>query len=255
MKNVERLDVMGLPVDAVTMPQALEAVDRMLKGNKYGNAIIAMNPRKVMTIRNDEEMKTFVRKAALIIPDGVGMVKAVRLLYAKKIGRVPGVDLMQNICKLASKNGHSIFVFGATEDVNKLAVDNLRKNNPGIRIAGRQNGFVDHKEISKLVHKINKSGADILFVALGSPTQEQFIKENLSKLNVKICQGIGGTLDVLSGNIQRSSLFMQRIGLEWLARQYRNPSRYPNLIYLFRFCVKLIKVKYFDQIGENRHDT
>jgi N-acetylglucosaminyldiphosphoundecaprenol N-acetyl-beta-D-mannosaminyltransferase len=225
------------------MPKALELVDRLVKGEKLRNTIFAINARKIISLDNDISLKTFFENSALIIADGIGVVWAVRWLLGKVLRRITGVDLMLNICRKAAEKGYKIFILGAKEEVNSAAVEKLKSIYPGLPIVGRSNGYIPKEQFSELTKKINCSGAEILFLALGSPKQEKFLQEYLPQLNVKICQGIGGTLDVISGTKKRAPLFFQKIGLEWLHRYLSDPSRYRNIKYLVLFTIKLLRTK------------
>ncbi|MCK4818694.1 WecB/TagA/CpsF family glycosyltransferase, partial [bacterium] len=146
-------------------------------------------------------------------------------------------------CRQAAGKGYKIFIFGAKEQVNRAAVEKLRGIYPGISIVGRSNGYTLKEEVSELIEKINESNADILFLALGSPRQESFLEEHLPLLNVKLCQGIGGSLEVISGKRKRAPLLLQKTGFEWLYRHISNPKRFSNIKYLVLFTIKLLKVK------------
>jgi len=163
------------------------------------------------------------RDAALLIPDGIGVVMAMRWLYGCDAVRVPGSELMPRLCDAASRNGYRVYVYGAREEVNRDAVERLRERYPGIDIVGRCNGYVSDTEA--VIDDINRSGADVLFVALGSPMQERWLSENAGKLKVKVCQGIGGTLDTIVGTVNRAPRFWCKCNLEWFYRLLCDPRR------------------------------
>ena len=241
-----RTQILGVPVDIVTMETALNFVKEYVNtpGNPPG-FILAVNPEKVMCLREDAVLLSFFEKAALLIPDGIGVVKALKLSGHKNVARVPGADLMQNICKQAPAENYRIFIYGATEDVNSAACAELERRNPGIQIVGRSNGYVKTEEMDSLIEKINKSGANILFLALGSPGQERWMEKYASRLtSVKICQGIGGTLDTIIGKVKRAPLAWQKLNLEWLYRLLKQPKRIMRQTNLVRFLY-LILVKKF----------
>jgi len=207
------------------MAGALDFVDHYVAGAGKPGYILAVNPEKVYALRENPFLKVFFREAALLIPDGIGMVCAMRFLARKKVSRVPGADLMQNICARSAEKGHRIFIYGASEEVNRGAVEELHRRYPGINIVGRANGYVKPGEMDSLVERVNSAGTDILFVALGSPRQEKWIHEHLPKLNIKLAQGIGGTLDTITGNVKRAPTLFQALNLEWFYRLVSQPSR------------------------------
>ncbi len=216
--------MLGVPVDCVDMGQALAVVDAIVARERPA-AIVAVNPEKVMKARQDEGLRRFLWSAALLIPDGIGVVLAVRLLSKRRIERVPGAELMPAICARAAERGYTVFLFGAAEDVNLRAAGILAATYPGLRIVGRHHGYVTDAAMPGLIDTINTCRPDILFVALGSPRQELWLDRYLPQLTVKACQGVGGTFDVIAGRVKRAPRFFRHAHLEWLYRLLREPRR------------------------------
>jgi N-acetylglucosaminyldiphosphoundecaprenol N-acetyl-beta-D-mannosaminyltransferase len=247
----ERVEVLGVPVDAVDMDQALEAVDRFVHASGARPAVVlAVNPEKACMVRGDRRLDAFCRKADLLVPDGVGVVLAVRWLHRRSIGRVPGVDLMARICEAAPAAGYRLVVFGSSDEVNARAVAALRQLHPGIEIVGRENGYVPDGDMPSLVARINASGAHVLFVGLGSPRQERWLEECVPSLSVKVCQGVGGSLDAISGAVPRAPLFCRRIGLEWLYRLTTQPHRAGRQLRLARFAAEVVVARLRGRNGD-----
>jgi N-acetylglucosaminyldiphosphoundecaprenol N-acetyl-beta-D-mannosaminyltransferase len=221
----QRLEVLGAPVDAVDMRGAVAFVDDALRSGGRARSILAVNPEKVVALSQDRWLLDFFRGGALLIPDGIGVVWAARMLRRASLARVPGADLMQELCALAAKRGDPVFLFGAKEEVSAAAAAKLKATFPSLRIAGRANGYVPGEAIPELVEEINRSGAKILFVALGSPKQERWIAEHGPKLRVNLIQGVGGTFDTIAGHVKRAPRAWQRLNLEWLYRLLDDPRR------------------------------
>jgi N-acetylglucosaminyldiphosphoundecaprenol N-acetyl-beta-D-mannosaminyltransferase len=238
--NSARFSILGLPVDAVDMEFVLNEVDRLVHTADRPHYIVAGNPEKVYALQSNAFLRDFFRKAALVIPDGIGVVLALRWFYRQHVQRVPGADLMQAICAIAPERGYRIFVYGASEEVSADAVQKLRVRYPGINIVGRANGYVKEVDMPALVQRINALRPDILFVALGSPRQEEWLHRWLPELKVKVCQGIGGTLDTIVGRVKRAPAAWQRLGLEWLYRLVRQPSRIVRQAVLIRFVWDMV---------------
>ena len=244
MSEITRYEVLGCPVDAVDMRKALDHVAEAVKTRTSAGCVLAVNPEKVYILRKDEFLRDFFRRASLLLPDGIGMVKGLKILYKVKVSRCPGADLMQNICAEAPERNYRIFIYGASEEVNRKSCEILQQRYPGINIAGRANGFVKPEEMDALVQKINDSEADILFIALGSPQQEKWMSLYAGKLTtVKICQGIGGTLDTIAGKVKRAPKFWQDLGLEWFYRLLRQPRRFKRQLHCFKFGFEVYKTK------------
>ncbi|CAM5464289.1 WecB/TagA/CpsF family glycosyltransferase [Thauera mechernichensis] len=233
-ETVERALVLGYPVDVVTRASAISFVDRAVQARDRGVTVLAMNPEKIFALQRSDFLAGFFSRAGLLIPDGIGVVIALRL-QGCRVERVPGADLMQDICSLAADKGYKIFVLGSSEEVNRESVARLSERLPGLKIVGRRNGFFEEDDRS-VVEDINRSGAEILFVAMGSPKQERWLAENLSNLDtVCVAQGIGGTLDTITGRVKRAPILWQRLNLEWFYRLLRQPSRAPRQIKLVGF--------------------
>lgn len=238
---IERVSILNTPVDIVDMDRAREHVDRYVRTATAPGYILAINPEKAYALSKNPGMRNFFNRAALLIPDGIGIVLAIRLLLRRNAIRVPGADLMQQICRDAPTRGYRLFVYGASEEVNRQAVEELRRRYPGINIVGRENGYAD--DDTEVILRINESKPDILFIATGSPRQENWIRDNLPRLQVKLCQGIGGTLDTIAGTVKRAPLWVQNIGCEWLYRYLRQPSRAGRIVTVFKFAGRVLAAK------------
>jgi len=231
------------------MDQVLARVTDFLERGDRPHSVFAVNPEKNFSVPKDSLLYDTFKTADLLIPDGIGVVLAARLLHGIKLQRLPGVELMDNICALSARNGHTIFIFGAREDVNQTAVDVLQKRYPRLVIAGRSHGYVKEEEMEDLVKGINTSGAEILFLALGSPKQEKWFAVHKESLhNIRICQGIGGTLDTIAGKVRRAPKIWRRCHAEWLYRLIIDPKRIrrQKLLPVFAAMVILSTLKRLD---------
>jgi N-acetylglucosaminyldiphosphoundecaprenol N-acetyl-beta-D-mannosaminyltransferase len=134
--------------------------------------------------------------------------------------------MMDQICRLSAEKGYRVFFYGAREEVSSRAAEVLQKRYPSLEIAGRANGYVTSEEMPALIERINNSGAQVLFLALGSPRQENWFATHASQLrSVRVCQGIGGTLDTIAGTVKRAPRFWCRLNLEWFYRLLAEPKR------------------------------
>jgi len=231
--NITRVRILGVPMDCVTMGEAVLIADEMVKAHRPGG-IFAINPEKIVTAGTDPALLNALDGASLLIPDGVGAVVAARLGGVRNLHRVSGADLMPELCALAALRGYPVFVYGGRPEVTPGAVKALREAYPRLQVAGYQHGYLMPGELASLPDKINESGARILFVGLGSPQQELWIQAALPSLTtVAVCQGVGGTIDVLAGRAKRAPLIWRRAYLEWLYRLLNDPSRirrFPRLL-------------------------
>lgn len=217
-------------------------VSGFLEQGARPHAIFAANPEKNFSVPADAELYECYRQADLLLPDGIGVVLAARLLHGARLQRLPGSEFIFDICQLAEAGGHGIFVYGAREEVNKASVERLQQRYPGLRIAGRANGFVPPDEMPRLIEQINASAASILFLALGSPRQEKWFATHKDRLTtVRVVQGIGGTLDTIGGNVQRAPEFWCRHNLEWFYRLAKEPKRIKRQKVLPVFVLLVLK--------------
>jgi N-acetylglucosaminyldiphosphoundecaprenol N-acetyl-beta-D-mannosaminyltransferase len=235
-----RIEILGVPVDCLTMDRTVELAASVLAGNE-AHSIVAVNPEKVMRARYDVRLRDQLRRAGVLIPDGIGVVIAAQILGLGRLQRVPGSELMPRLCELAARTGRRVFLFGAAPDVNERAGQILRECYRGLTIAGTQHGFLKDGAMPDLIDRINSSQADILFVALGSPQQEGWIDRYLPQLNVKICQGVGGTFDVIAGRVRRAPAAFRAVHLEWFYRLATNPQRLHRQTALPRFAFHILK--------------
>ncbi len=240
---MKRVEVLGVPVDCITETEAVTCVESAMLGQRPCS-ILAVNPEKVLRAQRDPALLEGLRSAGLLIPDGIGVVFAVHLLQLGHMSRIPGSELMPTICEHAAKQGRGIFLFGASPEVNEEVGRILPERYPGLKIAGRQHGYVKEDDMPGLIEAINVSRADILFVALGSPKQEYWINRYLPHLKVKVCQGVGGTFDVIAGRVKRAPLLFRLIHLEWFYRLLSQPSRIFRQTALPMFAYQVLKSKF-----------
>lgn len=209
---------------------------RMAAGEK--STIVAVNPEKLIAASKDENVKQLINSATYQIPDGIGVVLASKLKGGRITSRVTGIDMMERLIELSAKKGYRVFLYGAKEEVVKKAKENLEAKYPGLQIVGYSNGYVN--DYDSLVRKINESNADILFVALGSPRQELWIKTYMNDLNVKVLQGVGGSFDVFAGYVKRAPKLFRNLGLEWFYRLVTDPKRFKRQLALPKFLWKVL---------------
>ncbi|MEE9303755.1 MAG: WecB/TagA/CpsF family glycosyltransferase, partial [Thiotrichaceae bacterium] len=180
-KAVEKIKILSVSVTAFdSYSHAVESIiDRIKKGQK--SLCVAINPEKIYRVQSDIELKEVINTADIHICDGVGVVIATKILYGRRIRRITGIQLFCDLVARAEKEGLKIFILGASTEANKGACEKLLAKHPNLQIAGRQNGYCN--DTSAVIRMINDSGADMLFVAMGSPKQEFWIAEHKDAIN------------------------------------------------------------------------
>ncbi len=239
-----RVEVLNVPVDCVTMDQAVQWAESCMSGTEP-RTVIAVNPEKIMKVQSDQVLQGILHSAGLLIPDGIGVVLAIRLLGLGYVERVPGVELMPRLCALAAQHGYRVFLFGASLEVNARAAAKLRSAFPGLNIVGTQHGCVQDSDMPAVLAHINKAQPDFLFLALGSPKQELWMSTYLPQLRVKVCQGVGGTFDVLAEHVKRAPLVFRSLHLEWLYRLLSQPTRLMRQLALPLFAVRILRKRMY----------
>lgn len=229
---------LGVDVCCVDESSILDEIDNIIK-KRLPSFIVAINPEKIMKAQKDSNLLKLLNSATIQIPDGIGVIIASKLKGGKIRKRVTGIDLMQSICKRSAKDGYKIFLLGAKPGVAEQAGKILENKYKGLKIVGIRDGYF--KDNESVIKDINNAAPDILFVAMGSPKQEYWIKNNIDKLSVPLCMGIGGSLDVICGNIKRAPKWMCSLGLEWLYRLIKEPWRFKRMLVLPVFLIKILK--------------
>jgi len=220
------------------------AASELLGGTKSDKKyfVLTLNALIVYEYLHNRDYHEALKRVNYVVPDGSGVLKAVKLLNKKKVSRVPGIDLMLTLCKLASIGSERIYLLGSQIDTVTKTIRKLKERYPGLNIVGSHNGFFDESESDTIVAEINNSRTDILFVGMGVPKQELWITKNLDRLNVGVLMGVGGSFDVISGNLNRAPVWMQKIGLEWLYRTVQEPRKRLRLIpKLAKFELHILK--------------
>ncbi|WP_370222863.1 WecB/TagA/CpsF family glycosyltransferase [Cytobacillus sp.] len=228
---------LGVNVSVMTYDEIIDDLRSRISEGKQ-STVIAVNPEKVITANSNPLVKELINESTYQIPDGIGMIIASKIKGGSLRERVTGVDMMEKLLRFAAEEGHGVFFFGAKEEVVSEAKRKLEERFPTLNIAGYENGYT--KDNQALVNKINESGAKLLFVALGSPKQELWIKENMKHLNVKVFQGVGGSFDVFSGKTKRAPAFFRKFGLEWLYRLLKEPKRLKRQLNLPKFLIRVL---------------
>ncbi|RNB82077.1 glycosyltransferase [Brevibacillus fluminis] len=196
--------------------------------------VVTANPEVVMIAKENAGFQSILDQA-YVVPDGIGIVYAAKMLDKPLHERVTGVELVDALMQEANTQGWKVFLLGASPDVNRMAAARLEKDFPGAKIVGRRDGYFSADEEQLLINEINAASPDLLFVAMGVPRQEFWIAKHWSQLNTPIVIGIGGVFDVLAGTVKRAPVLWQKLHLEWLYRLLRQPSRWKRQLAIPRF--------------------
>ena len=238
----DTIDVLGVKVDRITFDDALVRAESLLESDGV-SAIFTPNPEIIMAATEDEDFRNILNSADLCTADGIGVVYGARILKTPVPERVAGFDLTCALLGKMSKTDKGVFLFAAKPTVAEIAKENIEKKYPGIKVVGTRDGYFKAEDEAEIVREINESGADLLLVCLGAPKQEKWIAAHRSELKVKLCMGVGGTLDVFAGTAKRAPKIFIKLNLEWLYRFIKNPSRIGRFAALPKFMWTVIRSK------------
>ena len=238
----ERVEILGVNVDAVTMAQAVEHVIKLI-GEKNPSIVATANAEMLLRATHDDELKNILNAASLVVPDGAGTVWAARHLGKEMPERVAGFDLVQELMKIAPAQDIKFFLFGSAPGIADKAKLKAETLYPGIKIVGTRNGYFKADDEQEIISQIKNSRADILLAALGVPKQEKWLAKYKDELKIPVSIGVGGTFDVMAGVVRRAPMWMQKARLEWLFRAMLQPSRAGRLVALPKFVLKVHKQK------------
>lgn len=245
MASSKRTRILNVPVDMVDSREAMEIFRRLMK-TKDCSLIVTPNSEIIVNATKDLELKNIIEQADLIIPDGIGLVYASKIMGVPLKERVTGIDFLNTILGSLEGSGQSIFFLGSRPGDGELpgiaetAAERMKETYTKLKVAGTHHGYFKEADEEAIVKAINDSGADFLCVALGSPKQEKFVYRHRDALKVKAAIGVGGSLDVWAGTLKRAPEFYRNHGLEWLYRLIQQPSRYKRMAALPLFMIKVV---------------
>lgn len=227
-----KTDIMGLQFDNITMEEALDAAKALLQG-EHAARVVTPNAEIAYEALHDENMRTLLNSAELMLPDGAGVVLASKILKTPLKQKVAGVDFADGLLGVLETTGQSLYLLGSKPGIGELAAQKMMQKHPKLRIAGIADGYFQGE--APVIDKINASGADVLFVCLGAPKQEQFMARHQKALHVKLMAGLGGSLDSFAGTVKRAPKWMIRLNLEWLYRLIKEPKRFKRMLRLPKY--------------------
>lgn len=238
--DIIKTDILSVEFDNTTLDEAVEKAMEYINAGKKCR-VVTPNAEIGLDCLKNNELREIVNSSELVLPDGIGVVYAAKILGVPLRGKVAGVEFGEKLADRMQNTGRSLFLFGGKPGVAEAAADNLKKKYPGLEIAGTQNGYFDDEE--KMVETINSAHPDALYVCLGCPKQEIFMAEHRDELCASLTAGLGGSLDVFSGKSQRAPEIFVKLGLEWFYRLIKEPKRIKRMARLPLYLIYAFKYK------------
>lgn len=245
MSDKKRLNVLGVGVDAASMEEAAKRLVCAMDGDSV-YSVYTPNSEIILYAYKNKDYRDLLNRGDMVTPDGIGVVYASKILKRPLPERVGGFDLANLVLDKIAGTGKSVYLFGGKPGVAEAAAKKICALYPGTNICGTADGYFDEEKEQDILKDINEKRPDLLFVCLGFPKQEIWIDTHKKELGAKVCMGIGGSLDVFAGTVKRAPEGFQKLGLEWLYRLIKQPSRFVRMLALpkFGFTVLLHGKKY-----------
>lgn len=242
----DQIEILGVKINRLKIGHAKNIIDGFVQSGPGQRMVLTPNSEQLVMAQQDQEFLEILNCADLSVPDGAGLVLASKLLRQPLEARVAGFDLMQEILALAAEKGYSIYLLGGKPGTAQLARQKIAAAYPAIEICGCHHGYLDRELGQQVIEQINRLAPAILFVGMGFPLQEKFLKKNLPRLQVRVAMTVGGSFDVLAGHVKRAPLWLQRSNLEWLFRLFQQPGRFIRMLALPRFIYLVFRQSFQD---------
>lgn len=237
-----RNKILGLEIDNLTLKEALDEVEkRIAMGGSHH--VITANPEILYHAQKDQKAFDTIKNASLVTADGNGILLAGKLLNRPFKARVTGIDLAEALCATSGEASYSLYFLGGKEGISKKAREKMLARYQSANIVGDYHGYFKN-DIAPLLNDLKEKKPDILLVAMGSPYQENFIARYQKVLEIPVAIGVGGTLDVFSGEVKRAPDWVQNLKLEWAYRILSDPKRWRRALVLPKFVLLVLKEKF-----------
>ncbi|PXW92024.1 N-acetylglucosaminyldiphosphoundecaprenol N-acetyl-beta-D-mannosaminyltransferase [Streptohalobacillus salinus] len=233
MADKNYVELLNVKVNVATKKSVLkDLIDASMKSEK--KFIVTANPEILMNAYEDSKYGSAIKKADYIVADGIGVVLASKMNRTSLPERIPGYDLMIELLNSINFHGQSCYFLGASESVNSRLIKVIKNKYPDIKIAGHSDGYFSIND-EKVLKSVLVSKPDFIFVALGMPKQEEWIARHFELFDKGIFMGVGGSFDVLAGEVNRAPKLWIRLNLEWLYRIIQDPVRLKRLPQVLKF--------------------
>jgi N-acetylglucosaminyldiphosphoundecaprenol N-acetyl-beta-D-mannosaminyltransferase len=215
-------------VDALSLRLALERVFDAVEERTRALQVVTLNAEMVMQAQSDPELALIIKECALVVPDGSGVVWALAR-QGVRTSKVAGIALVEALLAAAAASGHGVYFLGAKPGVAKEAALVMQAKYPGLRVVGVNDGYFSSAQEAQVLEDIRQAAPAMMFVGLGVPRQEKWLKQFQASIGVPVAMGVGGSFDVLAGRVKRAPALFQKLHLEWFYRLIQEPWRFKRM--------------------------
>lgn len=210
--------------------------------------INTINPHSYCVAEKDKAFKKALQESDYLLPDGVGIVMAAKVLRGKKIEKIAGYDVFINLMKQLNEKGGTCFFLGAAPQTLEKIKARAAKEFPIVKVHSYSPPYkavFSREESQQMCEAVNSVQPEVLFVGMTAPKQEKWVHQYIEHLNANIICSIGAVFDFYAGTVKRPSQFWIKLGLEWLPRFLKEPRRLAerNLISTPKFVWEVMKEK------------
>jgi N-acetylglucosaminyldiphosphoundecaprenol N-acetyl-beta-D-mannosaminyltransferase len=242
MERPSRVSILGAPVDRVTMDETLAILEGFVK-DRRPHLVVTADASGIAQAQTDPKHLALIQHADLVTPDSVGVMWAAKRAGEPIPERVSGVDILDRVCALSADKGYRIYFLGAAPGVAELAAEKLRLKHVGCNIVGARHGYFPPESDEIVAQEVAAFKPDFLFVAMGIPRQEKFIKATMDIIKAPVSVGVGGSFDVFSGKAKRAPKLFQTLHMEWFWRLILNPKKIAKVKSLPKFVWMVLREK------------
>lgn len=236
---MKKVNIFGIEIDNVSLKETMDLLEGELDNDRLFT-IATPNTEIAMEAKNKPGLARLINSFDLVVPDGIGLIKASKMRKLPLKERVTGFDISLELLKLGARRPLSFYILASKEGRSQMAADNIHKTYPGASVVGNRNGYFTEADEGEIIEKINELNPDVVFVGLGFPKQEDFIARNKDKIRAKIILGNGGVTDILAGVSKRAPDIFIKLHLEWLYRLLQEPSRFKRQLALPKFILSVL---------------
>lgn len=245
----EYINIFGINIENLTNDEAMDILTDELKTDGLFT-IATPNTEIVMQSKKNLEYQVLVNSFDMVVPDGIGLIYASKIKKLPLKERVTGFDLSVGLLEKSADIPFNLYILAGKPGVSERAAKNIENDYSGVTVVGNRNGYFTHDEEDSIIDNINSSNPDVIFVGLGFPKQEEFIRRNKDRINAKIIIGNGGATDIFAGDINRAPDIFIRLNLEWFYRLLSDPKRIKRQMAIPQFLFNIVVNKDSVKKGE-----